>query len=137
MSDSLFREPSVEEISKPRIKQKQDEPLISKILTYLFFLNDLFPIQSWWSKKRQTSRIRWWMLMTKIGSHYALLECLNGRAGGILDPLVSEIVSAHTGSWAQFLVEILLTNMWCYMLWISISLSWPVWSLVSLCLNDI
>ena len=35
------------------------------------------------------------MLMTKIGSHYALLECLNGRAGGILDPLVSEIVSAH------------------------------------------
>ena len=95
MSDSLLREPSVEEISKPRIKQKQDEPLISKILTYLFFLNDLFPIQSWCSKKRQTSRIRWWMLMTKIGSHYALLECLNGRAGGILDPLVSEIVSAH------------------------------------------
>ena len=22
------------------------------------------------------------MLMTKIGSHYTLLECLNGRAGG-------------------------------------------------------
>ena len=35
------------------------------------------------------------MLMTKIGSHYTLLGCLNGRAGGILDPLVSEIVSAH------------------------------------------
>ena len=35
------------------------------------------------------------MLMTKIGSDYALLECVNGRAGGHWDPLVSEIVSAH------------------------------------------